>query len=158
MIHQGIDPAVLPEWLCPDQDEFIRGGYKLVKNGSKLMWLLQQNLNGSSTMTEHTVEWTQEYQEGDEEEKPWTWRYILERSDSDRVSLIVEDENGGTLDPEVLPVFPEQNVLDELTKYPSKGNGKGFIASLRRFDKIGVWARTLVSKLQFPAFVYSWSM
>jgi hypothetical protein len=158
LIHRGKDPAVLPKWLCPDQDEIIRYGYKLIKNGSKLMWLLQQNHNGSSTIAEHTVEWTHEYQEGDEEERPWTYRYIPVQydcdDDLDSITCLVGDVNSRVLDSEVSSVFPEQRVLDELAKYPSTGNGKGFVASLRREDRIGIWARVMVSKLRFPAFVY----
>jgi hypothetical protein len=56
-----------------------------VKNGNKLMWLLQQNHNGSSNIAEHTVEWTDEYQEEDEDEDetPWTYRYIPKDYGSD---------------------------------------------------------------------------
>jgi hypothetical protein len=191
LIHRGKNPAVLPKWLCPDQDETIRCGYKLVKNGNKLMWLLQQNHNGSSNIAEHTVEWTDEYQEEeeDEDETPWTYRYIPKDygSDSDmlregldpnidsevlsvysaqssldrilgsEVSSVVSEQglHDEVLDPEVSSAFSEQSVLDELAKYPSSGNGKAFVASLRKGDRIGVWARLMVRKLRFSTLVYS---
>jgi hypothetical protein len=58
LLYMGNDFSTLPQWLCRDQPDKLVGWFKLVKNKDRLIWVLQQNLLGSSTLLEHMVTWT----------------------------------------------------------------------------------------------------
>ena len=99
MIYWSNDPYSIPYWLRLDQVSKLVGGYKVVLNEEKRMWLLQKNKMGCLDFTGHEVEWRVEFLEKTEEED-----------------------------------------------WPANGSGLGrnFVSSLRRGDRIGVWARAVV--------------
>jgi hypothetical protein len=104
------DPHPLPHWFCRDGSKVL-GGFKVVHNGEKQMWLLQRNRYQTFHYLEHTVVWKRE-DVGEPREDEWPL-------------------NGS-------------------------GSGTNFVASLRKGDRIGVWARTHVSlNLKYTPAAYS---
>jgi hypothetical protein len=94
------DFDILPLWMYRDERKDrskIEGGFKVVPNGTKQRWLLQENKCDSYEVMEHVVTWTTEE---------------------------VRDEE-----------FPEDGA----------GKGSNFVTSLKRGDRIAVWARSDVS-------------
>lgn len=56
--YLGDNPFTLPLWLCRDGDQTkLKGGFKLVPHGKRLMWLLQRNRVSSMDFSEIWIEW-----------------------------------------------------------------------------------------------------
>jgi hypothetical protein len=64
--YLGNDPSALPSWLCKDGTRLV-GGFKMVRNGEKQMWLLQRNRRASVDFVEHEIKWERERIDGIEE-------------------------------------------------------------------------------------------
>jgi hypothetical protein len=98
MFYEWNTPYSFPLWFSPDGQK-VAGGFQVVKNGEKQMWLLQRNIVSFWPFSEHGVEWTRD--------KVKEFKEIL---------------------------------------WPSNGCGHGinFVSSLKRGDRIGVWAKAAV--------------
>jgi hypothetical protein len=56
LLYSRKDPRILPRWLTRDKPDQIVGGFKLVKNGEKYGWMLQQNRMALEALFEHRIE------------------------------------------------------------------------------------------------------
>jgi len=149
--YVGDDPFSIPPWLSRDSDRVkIKGGYKLVPHGERLMWLLQRNRVSCMDFTEKQIVWkdyvSEEYKVIGE--KWWT-------DDCDRETW--DRENPGT-DTDMQPPIEithntywknglsenEEEAKEEEWPVDGTGSGRNFINSIRRGDRIGVWARTMI--------------
>ncbi|KAF2668946.1 hypothetical protein BT63DRAFT_246314 [Microthyrium microscopicum] len=149
--YLGLNPFELPPWFVRGGDRNkMKGGYKLVPHGSRLMWLLQRNRISSSELVERFITWGEDVSLTYEEvgEKWWTSDWDLKPPQTEYESRRQREwenpleirymdswKNGISLD------GPEAK--DEEWPIDGAGNGKDFVKTLRRGDRIGIWARTL---------------
>jgi hypothetical protein len=183
VVYSWKDPSILPAWLCREEPDKLVGGFKLVKNGERLMWQLQRNRLASDTLFKHKVEWTRESRDEDQEEKPVgivddylsDENRIQNFSDLDLVQNMPEDVLDKMVD-DYLDILAEQERTeaedfnsdqiseDKAEEFgeepPGKGAGSGnnFVASLQMGDRIGVWARAVVSISTTLPYSLTWSI
>jgi hypothetical protein len=59
MFYEWNSPYDFPRWYSPDGQK-VAGGFQVVKNGEKQMWLLQRNIISFRPFSEHGIEWTRD--------------------------------------------------------------------------------------------------
>jgi hypothetical protein len=107
-VYWANDPNSLPAWLRGDEADKFAGGWKLVKNGERFMWLVQQNRRGRKNLFEHKVEWTRENREQDSEESVGIIDPFLSDDDSDHIRDEPDSDSGDWSEP------PSQEVQDRM--------------------------------------------
>jgi hypothetical protein len=157
MWYLGYDPFTFPEWLCRDGERTkLQGGFKIVPHGERLTWLLQRNRVSCMEYAEKSIEWRDEVCKDYKEvgEKWWTDDYdpeVLNRAPKNANEAwerewmppldITRDtywKNGASMNGE--------EAKGEEWPIDGSGSGRDFVKSLQRGDRIGIWARTLVSR------------
>jgi hypothetical protein len=152
-VYCGEDPDTLPEWLCRDAPDKLRGGFKLVKNGERLMWVLQLNRRAEG-VSEYTIEWSGEVRDEDPREKRVGIDDDCHSANDDQDSFDYDshedqysDNAHNSDDDHDSYSIDSESESGEAPPGKGAGSGNNFIASLRRGDMIGIWAHTMVSIL-----------
>jgi hypothetical protein len=155
--YLGNNPFELPPWFCRDGDRTkLKGGFKLVPHGERLTWLLQRNRVSCYDFSDNRIEWKENVSENYREVGEQWWTEDIEKlrgkpNDSYEVNRDwMPDEfatvTGNTSWKNGISTNNEA-AKEEDWPVDGSGSGRNFVKSLQRGDRIGIWARTLVSQL-----------